>query len=147
METFFKELFEYNYHFNQKLAEVFVAQAEKTSEKSVKLFSHVLNAHHIWNSRIENKAQTFGVWDIHAADDFEQINQTNYEHSIYILENVDLNSISYYKNSKGQSFQNKVGDMLFHVINHSTYHRGQIASEFRQNGMGPLVTDYIFYKR
>ncbi|QLH28398.1 MAG: hypothetical protein HWD63_02710 [Candidatus Parvibacillus calidus] len=37
-------------------------------------------------------------------------------------------------------------DIIFHIINHSTYHRGQIAMEFRQSGLEPLNTDYIFYK-
>ena len=37
--------------------------------------------------------------------------------------------------------------MLFHFVNHSTYHRGQIASNLKEHGIEPLVTDYIFYKR
>ena len=53
----------------------------------------------------------------------------------------------HYTNTNGQAFDNSVRDILFNVINHSTYHRGQIAREFREYGPEPLVTDYIFYKR
>ena len=50
-------------------------------------------------------------------------------------------------NSKGETFSNKIKDILFHIINHSTYHRAQIATDLKQNGIEPINTDYIFYKR
>lgn len=52
-----------------------------------------------------------------------------------------------YKTSKGDAFQNTVKDILFHIINHSTYHRGQIAANCKEYGIEPLMSDYIFYKR
>ncbi len=147
MNPFFKELFEYSHYFNQKLGDVFNDSSDKTSEKSVKLFNHILNAHQIWNNRIEPKQTAFGVWDIHHVQDLKSIDKTNYEHSLLILDKFDLNDTISYTNTKGQTFKNNIRDILFHVINHSTYHRGQIATEFKQNGLNPLVTDYIFYKR
>lgn len=147
MKSFYRELFEYSYHFNQKLADVFTDNADKTSEKSVKLFNHILNAHQIWNNRINPKQTTFGVWELHVVQDLKSIDKTNYEQTLQILDKFDLSETINYTNSKGQTFSNSIHDILFHVINHSTYHRGQIATEFRQNGLDPLVTDYIFYKR
>lgn len=147
MKQFFKELFEYSYHFNQRLADIFNDNPDKTSEKGIKLYNHILNAHQIWNNRIEPKQKGFGVWDIHPIQDCKNIDKMNYEHSLLILDKFDLNETNYYTNTKGQTFSNSNRDIFFHVINHSTYHRGQIATEFRQNGLDPLVTDYIFYKR
>ena len=146
MKQFFKELFEYNHHFNQKLYEVFNDSPDKTSEKAVKLFNHILNAHQIWNNRIFPQQATFGVWELHVLQDLKNIDQTNYEQSLQILDKLNLNEVINYSNSKGQTFSNSRHDILFHVINHSTYHRGQIATEFRQHGLEPLVTDYSFYK-
>jgi len=147
MKQFFKELFEYGHHFNQKLFGVISDNPDKTSEKAVKLFNHVLNAHQIWNNRIDPKQPTFGVWELHTVSDLKIIDQTNYEQTLQILDKFDLTEIINYANSKGQTFSNSIRDILFHVINHSTYHRGQIATEFRQHGLEPLVTDYIAYKR
>ncbi|EKB48271.1 DinB family protein [Cecembia lonarensis] len=147
MKPFIKELFEYSHHFNQKLADVFNSNQDKTSEKAVKLYNHILNAHQIWNNRIDPKQTTFGVWELHAVQDLKSIDKTNYEQTLQILDTFDLNETINYANSKGQTFSNGIRDILFHVINHSTYHRGQIATEFKQNGLDPLVTDYIFYKR
>jgi len=147
MVQFFKELFEYNHHFNQQLATVFDEQHLQTSEKSLKLFNHVLNAHHIWNSRIRKAQNIFGVWDIHPVGDLKGIDHTNLINSIHILEESDLGQSINYINSRGDAYTNSIRDTLFHVINHSTYHRGQIAMEYKQQGIEPLVTDYIFYKR
>lgn len=147
MKQFFKDLFEYGHHFNQKLWNVFNENPNKTSEKSLKLYSHILNAHQIWNNRIESKQKTLGVWEIHPIQNCKDIEKVNYEDSLLIIDKFDLNETINYVNNRGQTFSNGIRDVLFHVINHSTYHRGQIAAEFRQNGLEPLATDYIFYKR
>lgn len=144
MKAFFKELFDYNYHVNQKLTDVFNASADKTSEKAVKLFSHILNAQRVWNNRIDPRDPAFGVWDLHAIPDFRTIDQVNYEHTLHILDQLDLNGIVNY-NIRGTAYSKRIPELLFHVINHSTYHRGQIATEFKQNGLEPVATDYILY--
>lgn len=146
MKLFFKELFEYTHHYNQKLSEVFIENPEKTSEKALKLFSHMLNAHQIWNNRIEPRQSTSGVWELRAIEDFKDIDTSNFEHALHIVDTFDLNENVNYSTSKGQPFSNSIRDILFHIINHSTYHRGQIATEFRLHGMEPLMTDFIFYK-
>ena len=35
--------------------------------------------------------------------------------------------------------------MLRHIVNHSTYHRGQVASMLRQLGAEPAATDLFLY--
>ncbi|WP_313897918.1 DinB family protein [Brevibacillus sp. FSL L8-0520] len=32
-----------------------------------------------------------------------------------------------------------------HVVNHGTYHRGNIAAMLRQQGYAGVPTDYVFY--
>lgn len=147
MKPFLTELFEYNHHTNQKLADFFISSRDKISEKALKLFSHVISAHQIWNNRIEPVQTPYGVWQVHQIHDFANIDRKNYEQTLQLLDTIDLNKTIRYANSKGQTFDNIVRDILFHIINHSTYHRAQIATEFRTSGLQPLATDYIFYKR
>lgn len=147
MKSFYKDLFEYNHQSNQKLIEIFSLNSDKVSEKSIELFSHILNAQHIWNHRIQGVQPQCGVWEVHKIEDFGQFDIQNHEDSLRILVDFELERSLSYKNSRGQSFENSVQHILFHVINHSTYHRGQIASEFRTSGVEPASTDYIFYKR
>lgn len=103
MIQFFKELFEYSHYFNQELITVFTEQPALTSEKAVKLFNHILNAHQVWNSRIMQAQNSFGVWDIHSVHELKEIDRVNHTNSISILDNFDLNSSLKYTNSKGQA--------------------------------------------
>ena len=147
MIHFFKELFEYSHHCNRQLAQIFTERPNLVSEKSIKLFNHILNAHRIWNSRIIENQHPVGVWDIHPLHELKEMDHTNFINSIHILDHSDLNGSIKYTTSRGDTYTSSVRDILFHVINHSTYHRGQIAMDFRQCGLEPRVTDYIFYKR
>lgn len=149
MVSFFQELFEYSHHYNRELLTLFLTQPDKTSEKSVQLFNHMLNAHQIWNNRIQPNHKTYGVWQMHELQVLEEIMENNYIETLAILDNknLDLNQVITYKTSKGDPFQNTIRDILFQVINHTTYHRAQIATEFKNNGIEPLMSDYIFYKR
>jgi uncharacterized damage-inducible protein DinB len=55
----------------------------------------------------------------------------------------DFERIVPYRNSLGESWTNTVGDILTHVVAHSAYHRGQVASELRAAGFTPAYTDFI----
>ena len=146
MKIFFKELFQYNNYFNQEIISVLAENPKRAYDKCIKLLSHIVNIHQIWNCKIQPDQLPYGAWEIHQIQDSCEIDRKNFEQSILILDKFDLNQIVQYSNSKGQIFNNSIRDILFQVINHSTYHRGQIATDFRQNGLEPLLTDYIFYK-
>lgn len=45
--------------------------------------------------------------------------------------------------TKGESWTNTVEDILTHVVMHSAYHRGQIATDLRASGHTPAYTDFI----
>lgn len=147
MKNFFKDLFEYNYNSNYKLIENFQNDSIRFSEKSHSLISHILNAQNIWNHRILEISTEFKVWTLHPAKDLSIINSHNLEQSLDIIESISLEKVLEYKTTTGQLFSNKVSEILFHIINHSTYHRGQIISDMKISGIEPLNTDYIFYKR
>lgn len=146
MQAFFKEIFEYHHHFNLQLITQLEEHQASLPNRTIPLFCHILNAHQIWNARIMGTAP-FGVREEHALDLCKSIDQKNYTDTIKILEELDISATLNYQNSKGVKFQNTIRDILFHVANHSTHHKGQIISDFRQSGITPLVTDYIFFKR
>jgi uncharacterized damage-inducible protein DinB len=93
------------------------------------------------------KTHDFGVWQLHNSEDLKNIDRENYLKTLEILEQYEIDQKVTYTNLKGQTFSNSIRDILFHVINHSTYHRGQIASELKQCGIDPIVSDFIFYSR
>ncbi len=50
-----------------------------------------------------------------------------------------------YVNFAGATFSYTLADAMIHVVNHGSYHRGQIATMLRQLGKRPLSTDYLLY--
>ena len=146
MKEKLKELFDYTFAMNSKVIELVNNHSTQLSEKTFLLLSHIINAHQIWNSRIIQRME-FGVWQLNDLNAITALNNSNFTDTEQILAFEDLNRIISYKTSKGVVFENKLDDILFHIINHSTYHRAQIATECRNSGIPPLLTDYIMYKR
>ncbi len=146
MKAFFKDIFEYHHFYNQKLIDVFLEHSNKIYDRTVPLFSHCLNAHQIWNSRILN-TKALDVFELHKLDTFKSIDLSNYNDSLKIIDTFDFDETLVYKNSKGTVYENKVKDILFHITNHFTHHKGQLISDLRQHGIEPVITDYILYKR
>src|SRR3954470_16821876 len=64
------------------------------------------------------------------------------------LNEAEWNKIISYKDSKGNSHQTPLLPIVMHVVNHGSYHRGQVSSLLRQTGTAPPNTDLInFYRQ
>jgi uncharacterized damage-inducible protein DinB len=50
-----------------------------------------------------------------------------------------------WRNSRGETFTRPLWQPVAHLINHSTYHRGQVVSLLRQMGYPVPSTDLIYY--
>ncbi|MHB1313009.1 MAG: DinB family protein [Gemmatimonadaceae bacterium] len=50
-----------------------------------------------------------------------------------------------YRNLKGDAFALPLGDLLHHVSNHATYHRGQVMQFVRQLGGTAVSTDFLYW--
>ena len=59
----------------------------------------------------------------------------------------DIHTPRAYKLMNGTEDQQPLDVMVTHVVNHATYHRGQIATFFRQLGLKPIGTDFITFAR
>lgn len=147
MKVFFNQLFDYNFYCNQKLIEV-CSELENVPEKSIELFSHILNAHHLWNARILQNDMKFEVFQRHEVKDWGDIHYENQRSSFEIITNADdFEKRVDYESTEGRLFISDLKDILLHIINHSTHHRGQISMNFRANNIEPIPFDYIAYKR
>ena len=63
------------------------------------------------------------------------------------LSDTDLSRPISYRTLGGQPFSDPLGSLMKHVVNHSTYHRGQVVTQLRQLGQKPPSTDLILYLR
>ena len=60
----------------------------------------------------------------------------------------NLTHVFGYYNSKKEYFKQPVNEVLLHLFNHQTYHRGQIVTILKQNGIEKIPpTDFIVFTR
>ncbi len=138
-------LYEFNQFANK---EYFEAIKQLTDfEKAFEWMTHVCEAHYIWNQRVQKKDIDIKPYKNISMEDLQKLNETNYADTLQLLKTIDLNEYISYQNLKGDQYKNKIHDILYHVINHSTYHRAQIATVLKENGVKVPSTDYIFYVR
>lgn len=52
-----------------------------------------------------------------------------------------------YRNSRGKSFSQPLWELLYHVLNHSTDHRGHLSTMLTDLGQPPAPLDFIFWVR
>ncbi|MBI4244601.1 MAG: DinB family protein [Planctomycetes bacterium] len=69
------------------------------------------------------------------------------ERDLFIEQLTDdkLNSIIEYESMEGTAKKYILWQIMYHGVNHSTYHRGQITSFLRQLGAEPVSTDFYKY--
>ena len=118
-------------------------------EKALDIMSHILLVQMVWYSRIVNQTAP-PVWDKKSLADLFSLHEENYkvlDAWMSKLSETDFSKIIEYKNTKGEPFKNTIKDILTHVFNHSTYHRGQIVE--RMKGKLPKMpdSDFIIYFR
>jgi uncharacterized damage-inducible protein DinB len=142
MDERFKRLFAYDEWANRE-ALASLKQADRPSEKSIKVMAHIVASEWLWLTRLRSEKQRFAVWpELTLAECEAQLGELSAEWTDY-LEKAPLSRSVDYVNSKGEPWTSGVEDMLMHVVMHSSYHRGQIASELRSSGNTPAYTDFI----
>jgi uncharacterized damage-inducible protein DinB len=138
-------LFDYNDWANRETLASLKA-AGSVPERSLKFMAHIIGAEWLWLGRVEQEKQVPVVWpELTLEGCEEQLGELERRWQEYLvgLTPDDLSQPIHYINSKGESWTNSVEDILLHVIMHSTYHRGQIASDMRASGHTPAYTDFI----
>ena len=63
------------------------------------------------------------------------------------LTDAELSRAVHYTNPKGLPDQTPAWQIVLHVVNHATLHRGQVMAMLRQLGIKPPQTDLIAYYR
>lgn len=112
------------------------------------LLNHMLGAENIWLSRIEGKPLPQPVFpDFETITDFKiGFNETSQKWQ-KLIHSSTLEEALHYSDLKGMAYQSQTRDIVFHVFNHATYHRGQISAKIRAAGFQPAATDFIVFSR
>jgi uncharacterized damage-inducible protein DinB len=142
-------LFKYNNWATERTAKS-ISQTESVLPDAIKLLSHFVSAQEIWLNRITGEKSEITPWDNFTIEECIKKSIEATSKWINLLEGKDkdfLDKRIAYHNTKGEKFENSIKDICSHVINHSTYHRAQIAKIIKRAEGTPAVTDYIVYQR
>lgn len=114
---------------------------------------HIWDAQYIWFERFHGVSPaTFpsSQYDGLPEDVFEGLLRSSEKLAQFVLGQQDtfFEDAIVYKTTSGKEYTNMASDMLLQVLQHSTYHRGQIVTMARNFGLDtPPQTDFIFYVR
>jgi uncharacterized damage-inducible protein DinB len=151
----------YNLWANQQLLDAIrQLTEEKINQEIVSSFSsimktvlHLLDAENIWWQRLKlaekitvpsigftgniNDAETQLIAQSKAWESW--VMQANERQLLHVLG---------YQNSKKEQFKQPVSEILLHLFNHGSYHRGQLITMLRQIGVEKVPqTDFTYYLR
>ena len=116
--------------------------------RALTVLGHMAATVVIWLDRVDGRVSTTPIWpawSTQVARDQLTAGGKRLEELAGSPEAL-LDRISY-ANTKGQTFDNSVAEVLEHILMHSMYHRGQIAILVKSEGGTPAVTDYVAYLR
>jgi len=147
MLNYFKKMLDYDRFASHKIVDVILSSG--TTGKPVEVMAHMLAAQQIWIARCKGLPTPGGqLWPEWAAEELPaMIDKLHAEWIEYLNTVDDVNQIITYKNLAGVDFSTVLQDIVAHVINHGTHHRGQIGALLKAEGVEIPGLDYILYVR
>ncbi len=155
-----RELFEFNRWANQRMLEAVAALNEEQFTRDLRssfpsvqaTLAHIVGADWIWLSRWLGTSPTGTPpeWDLSTLSGIRAQWDIIEKQRASFLDSLTPEALQRslpYWTLKGEPFSNPLAQLLRHVVNHSTYHRGQVMTMLRQLGMPAISTDLVLFYR
>jgi uncharacterized damage-inducible protein DinB len=153
-------LYDYNAWANHRLldaasalsTEQFVAPLGSSFSSVRDTLAHICGAEFIWMERFQGRSPA-SMPDVTQFPDVASLRAqwTEQEQSLlgFVggLTQDTINGVMEYRTFKFGQYRNPLWQSLQHVVNHGTYHRGQVTTMLRQHGAQPILTDMIHFYR
>jgi len=157
----FSTLATYNQWANARLYAVVERLSEAQRNQDMKAFfgsimatlNHILVGDLIWMARIEKAGRVLESLDAILHTDYMTLNQDRQDTDVRIIKVMeamteqDINKRMAYKNVAGQVCEDLTSEVLTHMFNHQTHHRGQCHAMLSQLGQEAPPLDLIYYIR
>lgn len=161
MKELLKQYATYNIWATRRILELILVMPEEKQMAELpssftslfKTVLHMLDAESIWwqrmkmNERINIPSETFNGTMKELADGLLQQSKL-WEEWVSNASDLSLDHVFQFYNTKKEHFKMPVYQMLHHVFNHGTYHRGQLVNMLRQSGIEKIPqTDFSLWTR
>jgi len=155
-----RTLYDFNAWANHRTME---AACKLTTEQFVKpmgssftsvrdTLAHIYGAEWLWLERFQGRSPA-SLPETSQFGDCANLQKTWNEHEPRLLGFVrgltqaDLDRVMEYKTLKFGVYKNPLWQSMQHLVNHGTYHRGQVTTLLRQLGAQPILTDLMHFYR
>lgn len=123
----------------------------RSSHRSVRdTLVHIISAEWIWLMRLKGTSPK-AMWSPSEFSTLSILNarwsEVRNEQAEFIasITEESLKTPITYVNTQGETFTYPLWQILQHVVNHSTYHRGQVTTLLRQLDSEPIATDFLVF--
>jgi uncharacterized damage-inducible protein DinB len=161
MKEILTQLSTYNIWANQLMLDSILSlpeekQKQELSSSFKSLYAtvlHMLDAESIWWQRMKLQERITRPGDDFTGDMKELSNtllhqNRQWDEWISNANEHQLLHVFHYQNTKKEQFKQPIYQMLLHMLNHGTYHRGQMVNMMRQLGAEKVpATDFIVWSR
>lgn len=148
MKKYFLKLYQYNAWANKRVLDNLNKQSVN-DEKILSLMGHIVAAQYLWLHRILGlpapDVKLWGSYELAWLTVSAEEIGSRWLQFVESTESFDRQMT--YRNYTGDPYTNNVETIMIHLVNHSSYHRAQIALLLRQKGFEPVNTDFITYDR
>ena len=150
MKKYFLDLFEYNNWANDKIIlRLQSINEEFKNANPLQILSHIISVQDYWFERVKGiKSYNIFLWDEFSIQELGVLSLNSHQDWVKFITKLNESEFekkSSYKNPDGKKMTRSYQDIFQHIINHSSYHRGQINQIFRMNKIEPVNLDFIYY--
>ena len=161
MKALLQQLTAYNLWAHQKIITCMLLQDENiwhqqtpsSFDSLYKTVVHLWDAETVWWQRVKLQERIIVPSKNSTASFTEVCNSllqqsTAWEQWVKAATELALQHVFLYTNSQKEQFKQPVYEVIMHVCNHSTFHRGQLVTMLRQLGVTTLPqTDFSYWCR
>lgn len=157
MNDWMKKQFDYHVWANEMVLrhietlpeEVFLKATDLGFSSIAEVFGHLAAAEDVWLARLKGETPPpLTPKPFRSVEEaIRYMNEQQERSREYIHGVKDWETVIDYSNSKGQPFSNTIIEILQHMVNHGTYHRGNVTTMLRYHGYAGTLTDYIVFAR
>lgn len=111
---------------------------------------HVLNMDVVWRARLLSADHAIRSRTPKSVFPIERLSNEQERLDVWFLNSladISLDQVVRFAFLDGQIGEMSASDILIHVVNHGTYHRGHIADMLYNEGAVPPITDYPVFVR
>ena len=114
--------------------------------------AHIYGGEWVWLERFQGRSPA-SLPDVTQFKDVQSLEERwmEFEPRLLLfvrgLTQTDLDRMMEYKTLKFGVYKNPLWQSMQHLVNHGTYHRGQVTTLLRQLGGEPILTDLMHFYR